>query len=346
MTKLFSVFAAVAPLVLTVTFLASPADGQGPDFLPPQWRKVFQADGVATAEYNWLDPLRRREVLVKVYYPEKIPGPLPVIVFSPGLGRSRDDYAYLGQYWAAHGYVSVHVQHHGSDDAVRKWKLQPMKALREALEDPLSTIDRCRDISFVIDQLVRMHVQNMPLGMRLDVGRIGVAGNDLGAQTALVVAGQALHGRITRADPRVKALVAMSPPAPPAKVPLDEAYKQIHVPCLYMTGTEDDGLAGTTRAEHRRQAFDNTSGAAEYLLTFRGADNLIYSGHKLDPIKGLRDPLYQRLICVSSTVFWNAYLKDDPNATAWLLGGGLENMLQNDGRLEKKLPSTAIDDEW
>ena len=344
MTKLFCAFAAVAPLVMTATILATRADGQVLDLLPPQLRKAFQPDGIATAEYNWLDPLRRREVAVKVYYPANIPGPLPVIVFSPGLGRSRDDYAYLGEYWASRGYISVHVQHPGSDDAVWKWKLQPMKALREALEDPLNTVDRCRDLAFVIDQLVRMHVQNMPLGLRLDVGRIGVAGNDLGAQAALVLSGQALHGRITRADPRVKALLAMSPPAPPAKVPLDEAYKQIHVPCLYMTGTEDDGLVGTTRAEHRRQAFDNTSAAAQYLLTFRGADHSIYSGHRLDPIKSLRDGMYQRLICISSTAFWDAYLKDDPNATAWLLGGGLERVLQGDGRLEKKLPAVGIDD--
>src|SRR6185295_15877755 len=75
---------------------------------------------VATVSYDWTDTARNRKVPVKIYYPQKGQGPFPVIIFSHGLGGSREGYEYLGRHWASHGYVSVHVQHQGSDDQV--WK--------------------------------------------------------------------------------------------------------------------------------------------------------------------------------------------------------------------------------
>ena len=42
----------------------------------------------------------------------------PVVLFSHGLGGSREGYGYLGSYWAAHGYVAVHLQHIGSDETM------------------------------------------------------------------------------------------------------------------------------------------------------------------------------------------------------------------------------------
>lgn len=87
---------------------------------------------------------------MKIYFPESA-GPFPVIVFSHGLGGSREGYEYLGQYWAAHGYVSVHLQHIGSDELL--WKDGAgMQGLRGGITIK-TALDRPRDVSFVIDQL-------------------------------------------------------------------------------------------------------------------------------------------------------------------------------------------------
>src|SRR4051812_27891204 len=67
---------------------------------------------------EWRDVKRDRAVPVKIYYPKEIAAPCPVVVFSHGLGGSREGYEYLGNYWASRGYVSVHLQHIGSDSAV------------------------------------------------------------------------------------------------------------------------------------------------------------------------------------------------------------------------------------
>jgi predicted dienelactone hydrolase len=73
---------------------------------------------VETISFDWHDKARDRDVPVKLHYPKTGAGPFPVIIFSHGLGGSRDGYEYLGRHWASHGYVSVHLQHKGSDTAV------------------------------------------------------------------------------------------------------------------------------------------------------------------------------------------------------------------------------------
>jgi predicted dienelactone hydrolase len=64
---------------------------------------------VAIARFDWRDSARDRDVPVKIYYPKDLGGPVPVVIFSHGLGGSREGYEYLGRHWAGCGFVSVHV---------------------------------------------------------------------------------------------------------------------------------------------------------------------------------------------------------------------------------------------
>ena len=67
------------------------------------------------------DAGRDRAIPVLVYLPENT-NAAPVVLFSHGLGGSRKGNAYLGNHWAARGYLAVFVQHPGSDDSVWKGK--------------------------------------------------------------------------------------------------------------------------------------------------------------------------------------------------------------------------------
>ena len=106
----------LAPLclaaVLAAPLFAQPAKAPAP---AGSYERGPGSYAVATVSYDWTDSARNRKVPVKIYYPEKGQGPFPVIVFSHGLGGSREGYEYLGRRWASHGYVSVHVQHLGSE---------------------------------------------------------------------------------------------------------------------------------------------------------------------------------------------------------------------------------------
>jgi predicted dienelactone hydrolase len=170
----------------------------------------------------------------------------------------------------------------------------------------------------------------------LDMTRIGVSGHDFGAQTVLALAGQVLPGRIAFAEPRVKAVVAMSAPVPLGQVPLSLAYDGVSLPCLHITGTADNSIVATTTAPQRRLPFDHIFGADQYLITFYGADHMTYSGHVLAR-NGGHDAMFQRLMAECSAAFWDAYLKDDRRAKAWLAGQGIADHVGAAGRVERKL---------
>jgi predicted dienelactone hydrolase len=286
----------------------------------------------ASFDATWHDEARDRDVPVRIYYPyqagKPAPGTFPVIIFSHGLGGTREGYTYLGRAWASHGYVSVHLQHIGSDDGAYKGSLRPLKKLKEAGIDPANNENRPLDIRFAIDRLFEM--QKDPaflLHGHMDLAHIGVAGHSFGAYTAMAIAGQAYEmgtGASNRSpDPRVSAAIAMSTPVPEAIVARG-AFDHVTIPVFHMTGTKDVvGIAGESGgdASHRRIPYDRTTQAAAYLLTFQGGDHMVFSGRKIGSDRP-HDEAFRRLVVEGSDAFWDGYLKGDRAALAWLQSGG------------------------
>jgi predicted dienelactone hydrolase len=289
---------------------------------------------VSMTDANWFDARSSRTIPVRIYYPADASKRFPVVVFSTGLGCSREDCAYLGRHWAGCGFVSVFVQHPGSDDAQRG--LRPRKDLQRAFNDSNNIRNRPLDIIFVIDRLEQMARNGTSPGDRFDMTRLGVGGHDFGSQTALALAGQVLPGQISFHDSRVKAILAMSSPVPLGQVPLSVAYADISLPCLHITGTADNSIVSTTQAYQRRLPFDYTSTGDQYLVTLNGADHMTYSGH-IRRSNGANDAMYHRLIANCSAAFWDAYLQNDIHAKSWLAGDGVKTYLGGTGRAETKL---------
>ncbi len=292
---------------------------------------AFGQDRVATINCDWIDEVRHRPVPARIYDPPTGDGPVPVIIFSHGLGGTRNGYEYLGRHWAGHGYVSVHIQHEGSDDAVWRGSRQPFKAMQRAAFDPANAINRPKDVSFAIDQMERINREAGPLQGRLDLDHIGVAGHSFGAYTTLASVGQSISRSRTLADPRIRAAIPMSAPVPDRPgVKLDNVYRQINVPVFHMTGTHDDSPIGNTSPKQRRLPFDHGAGRPCYLLILKDADHMAFADH------GAAN--YHELICAGSTAFWDAYLKDDAPARVWLAEGGFKDALGDYGTLEVKNP--------
>ena len=302
---------------------------------------VFAAtNAVEILRADWLDASRNRNVPVKIYFPQTGAGPFPVIIFSHGLGGSREAYEFLGRHWAEHGYVSVHLQHLGSDASV--WQDKPASELMANMRKAAANLDnvsnRPRDVSFALDQLEKWNRADSPLKDRLDLGHIGMAGHSFGSFTTLAIAGQVFIGlgdrEISFADSRIKAALAMSSPVPARKDTLDRAFGKIKIPVFHMTGTEDYSPIGETKPAERRVPFDHTHGADQFLLTFTGGDHMLFGGHsaKLPPDK---EKHYKDLICESSTAYWDAYLKGEARARNWLTND-FKTLLAADGVFETK----------
>lgn len=316
----------------------------------PAYSPRFPSVAVESLLLDWHDAARDRKVPVKFYFPKESSGALPVVIFSHGLGGSREGYEYLGRHWAGCGYVSVHLQHLGSDDSV--WKdvsaAERTRSIQSAAMNLANARNRPLDVSFAIDQLEKLNGDaGSPLKGRMNLKAIGIAGHSFGGYTTLAVAGQTfllpLGGSRTMRDPRVKAAIQMSAPAPAVRRNLDACYDSINIPVMHMTGTKDflEILPQTTAAD-RRIPFDHMNHAETCLVIFNDGDHMIFSGRGRAgaPEKQAQDAAFQKLICAGTTAFLDAYLKESPAARSWLLDGGYSAMLGTHATFEKKLPAT------
>jgi predicted dienelactone hydrolase len=296
---------------------------------------------VISTNLDWKDAARDRDVPVKIYRPRTMEKPCPIILFSHGLGGSRDNYAYLGNHWASHGYVSVHMQHVGSDtNVIKESPTQPMQALRAAAMDPKNALNRVLDVKFVLDQLECLDKDDAAWKGKLDLKHIGIAGHSFGAHTTLASVGQAMALQKEAADQRITAAIAMSAPTPALKTRtnLDRAYANIRVPVFHMTGTLDDSPISDSKAADRRIPFDHMTGVEQYLLIFTGGDHMIFSGRAriAGAEKRTQDEAFQNIIKQSSLAFWDAYLNGDAAAQRWLANGDLKTEAKSLATLEIK----------
>ncbi len=296
---------------------------------------------VKTIRAVWHDDARNRDVPFKIYFPAAA-GKYPVIIFSHGLGGTCDGYEYIGVHWAKNGYVSVHIQHKGSDDGVWRGKSNPMQEMRKATMDFESILNRPKDVSFAIDQIDKLNKdEQSELKGRCDMEKIGVAGHSFGAYTALASSGRKLvgplGGSMDLSDPRIKACIAMSAPAK-GKEKSNNSYADYKVPCMHMTGTLDDSPIGDTKASDRRIPFDSIEKAEQYLVIFKDGDHMIFSGRGLKiGERAAKDKEFQELIKQSTVKFWDAYLKDNSEAKKWLTGDEFEKSMGNQATIEKKI---------
>lgn len=307
------------------------------------------AAAVAVSLDTWKDGSREgRSIPVKIYAPSSGNGPFPLVVVSHGLGGTREGLEYLGRALAARGYIALHLQHPGSDDAVWRESRRPMQAMRTAARDVDNLVNRPRDVTFALDEVTRRAAASDPLWTRADLSRVAVAGHSFGAWTALVAAGRTLRGpagaEFRLGDGRVRACIALSAPANPRDA-TNGSYDSVQVPCLHMTGTEDSSPIGDTTPEQRRIPFDAITGADQYLLIFEGGDHMVFGGPRarrgLGALRGNGLPAetearFQRLIVDACGQFLDSVLRSDEAAKEDLRQGGFARRLGADGTWEFK----------
>ena len=296
---------------------------------------------VASRSFSWYDASRRRTVPARVYYPSAKGRRFPIIVFSHGLGGSPSRCSYLGTTWAANGFVVVMLQHPGSDENVWQGRLRVMNELREAYKTSWSGRGRALDIRFALNVLESLEQSGDWLGSLLNFESVGVGGYDLGALGSLLVAGQLPpDGGSSLADSRVKAVLAMSPPINPPQGSYRNVYAAVDAPTFFITGTDDDGVIGSTKASQRRIPFDSMSGNDRFLVVFHGADHQIYGGRILS-VRARNDQSFQQAICRASTLFWQAYLKKDESAKTNISGYRLNALLGVAATVERRIDSLS-----
>jgi predicted dienelactone hydrolase len=265
------------------------------------------------------DAARQRDLPLRVYLPTN-PAPAPVILFSHGLGGSRAGSRFLGEHWAARGYVAVFLQHPGSDESV--WQDTPEADRLAALTRAASLqnfVLRARDVPAVLDQLEIGNTEtNHPLAGRMNLKKIGMSGHSFGAVTTEAVSGEFLPlsgQRLT--DARITAAMAFSP-SPPKSGNAAAAFGAVKIPWMLMTGTRDNSPIGETDVPSRLTVYPSLRLAPKYEVVLHNAEHSVFTDRALPGDQEPRNPNHHRVILALSTAFWDAYLREDAAARAWL----------------------------
>jgi predicted dienelactone hydrolase len=326
------------------------------------------------------DGVRNKDVEVSIEYPTRGAGPFPVIIFSPGYGGSSHGYEGLISYWTSYGYVCIRPMH--TDAGALRDTMQDLLAMRRddrgqnqrrnrtpektvALAKPRPNLaeaiwdrerepqwrDRARDVVVILDSLTDLEKNYPELAGKMDHARIGVGGHSYGAFTAMLIAGTKTFSNppLAIGDPRVKAIVAMSPQGIAANRGLTaDSWKDLRVPAMFMTGTRDYGANETEGPDWRRSAYENTAAGDKYFVLIRGASHMTFTGvgsglgeqYDVGRQAPITDPRTGQVLNQSSLqqtngpqitdrgtfasirsislMFWDSYLKDKKDAKALL----------------------------
>ena len=256
--------------------------------------QLLPEDGTYQSHYfDWDDHSRQRNVQAKLYLPQQASDaqPVPLVVFSHGIGGSREGYTYLGKNWAAQGIASLHVQHTGSDNKL--WSGSPLALLsrmQEAAQER-EAVNRVHDLRFALDRLLA----DASLATRLDSQHVVAAGHSYGANTVLLAAGAQVEreaGVVQLRDDRIEAAILISAPPFHGEASQERVVAAISMPTLHITATGDNiAIPGyTSNHEDRVRLFESTGSLHKTLVVYREGshsmftDRLQTGGPALNPL--------------------------------------------------------------
>ena len=260
-------------------------------------------------------PVDNREMSLRIVYPDQ-GGPYPIIVFSHGTFSSSDKYNLVVEFWAERGYVVILPNHLDAN-----YGIIPNKT-----EDMIHVINtRISDMSFILDNLDAIEVQNPGLKDKLNRNKIIAAGHSIGTQVVLVNTGQRIRNPtnnfVTESnEDRFMAAVMLSDPGKMALMP-DDAWKGGLKPTFLSTGPEDYGLMGDGRREAEYQneilTLPNEPTGDKYLLFIEHGDHY-FGGLIHRDVNKVPDYDGIAVFNAASLAFMDAHTRDEESAWAFL----------------------------
>jgi predicted dienelactone hydrolase len=286
----------------------------------------------------------------------------PLLVFSHGAGGSRNAFTDLLDFLATHGYASIAPTHSDSIELKRRTDPQAVKEIftpegRRKLVASVSLPERITDCKTILDQLDAIADLVKSAGgnpLTIDRDRLAIGGHSAGAFTAQLLAGArpriGLKGmpRDSIPDPRFKAAILISGQGTTSPLLSDDSWSRINIPLLVITGSLDQGPAGTgsrETPESRQEPYSRSRGTAQggppaYLLFIDGATHGSYQGKSGSSILRESPTTDPALIAQSTntavTLYLNAHLNHDPKSLELLTNGTIEKTISGKVRFEHK----------
>ncbi len=243
-----------------------------------------------------------RTVPVKLYVPVT-EGPVPLVLWSHGLGGTRDGAGFIARALANAGIMVVNIQHDGTDDCLWRGKPgHPWDNIKASAIDNETLIARWKDTPFVLDQILATY--------NIDLDRVGYSGHSLGALSVQVLSGQLWpdeNGVLQDYSDRRFSHGLLYSPVPSLSIDHPSAvFENIHKPILYMTGTNDVSPLSGYGYEERWRVFDNAKGADRIMAVLNNADHMVFSGSRgqLPSYEGMAE--HEQVIEAMSLSYWQS----------------------------------------
>jgi dienelactone hydrolase len=276
------------------------------------------------------DVTRNKDLRVRVNYPQD-GGPYPVVVFSHGAWGSKDGHTMLTELWASHGYITIQPDH--ADSRALGVKVGDQSVFRDWQERPA-------DVSFILDSLADIEAKVPAIKGKLDAKLIGMSGHSYGANTAQLIGGAKVYlagQEKSYADPRVTAVALLSGQGP-GEMLTEKSWEHFTKPLLVMTGSRDGPTRTGQPAEWRKKPYELSPPGDKYLVWVEGMD------HGFGGVSGLKGGLVQfqsnadhiRYTKMITLAFWDAFLKGDTEAKAWLVSDAPASVSGGIVRVEHK----------
>ena len=288
------------------------------------------------------DANRGKDLHVRIFYPNDA-GKYPVIVFSHGAGGSQTCCDGLTRHWATYGYVTIQPTH--DDSAVQRRNqgeenIRFMQAVRDALKKPALWESRPRDVSYVLDALHLLENRVPGLVGKIDADRIGVGGHSMGSYTTEAIAGALVdlpgHSGRNFADPRVKAVLCLSPQGPGQFGLNDHSFDRISLPYMGMTGSLDS-LGPVASPAWHKIPFERSQSGDKYHLFIEGANHMSFiTPRTLLPGRAEQGGAIFDYTNSAALAFWDAYLKGDAHAKSYLQSDALEKSSHGAVKLSRR----------
>jgi dienelactone hydrolase len=207
----------------------------------------------------------------------------PAVIYLPGLGEASEAGMHWRSAWATAGYAVLSVQL--LDEDARAWtselaRASEFKTLGRQRYGAAATRERVSTLADLLAELGRRARAGEAPWQGIHWDRPALAGYDLGAYTAMVVAGERLvDGSTAPGRPSVAAAIVLSPYASLATGGAATRYSDIGVPVLSITSDTDGDPVGLVDAVSLRAApFGHMAGPDKFLLTLQGLSHASLSG--------------------------------------------------------------------
>ncbi len=287
--------------------------------------------GNSVSEESWFDSHRQRNLPVKIRWPNEtaFSGSCPIVIFSHGLGGTRNGGSIWGKAWSDAGFVVIHMQHVGSDlEAVRSVaKSFAEQSVLRRLASAEQLMARLLDVTFVLNEIERRQsIQGNPW-QRTRLSKVGLAGHSFGAHTTMGMAGQRYPGFEGISEPRISAFIAFSPTIP-AIGNAKNAFQKLTRPLLSITGTRDGDVLGVGATPERRIAvFAALPEGNKAHLVLKDADHMTFAGEsgratEIVPRENITRELqesHHATLAAITTDWWRSTLNGDVQASARLI---------------------------